>query len=100
MAGSGIDETLSLEAVYLSTPIPRNLAVLTILGAVFDKVYFPGVCFPKTGYDDDALHTEIARLQALGASDYDTNLLINVLKMLRHAKTLEGFCEFIGDPSD
>jgi hypothetical protein len=25
-----------LEAVYASAPIPRNLAVLTVLGAVFD----------------------------------------------------------------
>jgi hypothetical protein len=39
MPPSGTDETLKLEAVYLSAPIPRNLAVLTVLGAIFDKVY-------------------------------------------------------------
>jgi hypothetical protein len=48
---SGIDETLKLEAVYLSAPIPRNLAVLTAMGAIFDKVYFPGVYLPKEGFD-------------------------------------------------
>ena len=32
----GIDEALRLEAVYLSAPIPRNLAVLTAMGAIFD----------------------------------------------------------------
>ena len=41
MPPSGTDETLKLEAVYLSAPIPRNLAVLTAMGAIFDKVYFP-----------------------------------------------------------
>jgi hypothetical protein len=51
MAQSGIDETLKLEAIYLTAPIPRNAAVLTVLGAVFDTVYFPGVHMPKSGYD-------------------------------------------------
>ena len=48
---SGTDETLKLEAVYLSAPIPRNLAVLTVMGAIFDKVHFPGVYLPKDGFD-------------------------------------------------
>lgn len=38
MAQTGIDDTLKLETVYLTAPIPRKLAVLTVLGAVFDKV--------------------------------------------------------------
>ncbi|HXW30161.1 MAG TPA: hypothetical protein VEK55_12430 [Xanthobacteraceae bacterium] len=101
MANTGIDKTLALEAVYLSTPIPRNLAVLTVLGAVFDKVYFPGGYLPKTGYDEAALQREIKRLEQLrDPPDYETWLLINVLRILRHVKTLEGFCEFTGDPDD
>lgn len=48
MAQTGLDETLKLEAVYLTGPAPRNLGVLTVLGAVFDKVYFPGVHMPKS----------------------------------------------------
>jgi hypothetical protein len=51
MAQTGLDETLKLESVYLTGPVPRNLGVLTVLGAVFDKVYFPGVHMPKSGYD-------------------------------------------------
>jgi len=46
-----MDKTLKLEVVYLTAPVPRNLGVLTVLGAVFDKVYFPGVHMPKSGYD-------------------------------------------------
>jgi len=85
-----------LEAVYYASPIPRNLATLTVLGAVFDKVYFPGVYLPKDGFDEVALNQEIQRLEALpGArTDYETALLIGVLKMAKHARTLEGFCVF------
>lgn len=49
MAQTGIDETLRLDAVYLTAPVPLNLGVLTELGTVFDKVYFPGVHMPKSG---------------------------------------------------
>ena len=49
MAQPGIDETLKLEAVYLTAPIPRKAAVLTVLGAVFDKVYSPSGSDPFGG---------------------------------------------------
>jgi hypothetical protein len=100
MASTGIDEALRLDAVYLTAPIPRNLAVLTVLGAVFDKVYFPGVYLPKGGYDPAELDKEIARLEALAAGEYDRQLLIGILKLTKYAKTLAGFCEFTADPDD
>ena len=101
MALTGIDDTLKLEAVYLTTPIPRNLAVLTVLGAVFDKVYFPGVYLPKDGFDVKALDKEIARLEALPtAGDYSTQLLIGILNLTKRAKDLEGFCEFTATSDD
>jgi hypothetical protein len=99
MPPSGTDETLKLEAVYLSAPIPRNLAVLTAMGAIFDKVYFPGVYLPKEGFDVGELDKEIARLKTL-PQDYDTELLLGILSLTKHAKTLEGLCEFTGDPDD
>jgi len=99
--GTGIDDALTLEAVYFSAPIPRNLAVLTVLGSVFDKVHFPGVYLPKDGFDVAALNKEIARLEALTIpSRYDREILIGALKLTRHAKTLEGFCNFAADPAD
>jgi hypothetical protein len=99
-APSGIDETLKLEGVYLSTPIPRNLAVLTAMGAIFDKVYFPGVSLPKEGFDVGELDKEITRLKALPDADCDRQLLIGILSLTKHAKTLAGFCEFTADPDD
>lgn len=44
----GLDDALSLQATYYATPHPaRNMAVLTILGAIFDKVHSPGVVMPR-----------------------------------------------------
>jgi hypothetical protein len=101
MSPTGVDDTLKLEAVYFSTPIPRNLAVLTVLGAVFDKIYFPGVFIPKEGYDQAELDKEIARLESLpDAATYDRELLIGIMKFTKHAKALEGFCEFTAQPDD
>jgi hypothetical protein len=91
------DDPLKLEVVYYSAPIPRNLAVLTVLGAVFDTVYFPGVYLPKGGFDEAELDREIARLEGLPiAGDSETSLLIGVMKLAKHAKELSGFCEFTG----
>jgi hypothetical protein len=79
-----------LEAVYLSAPIPRNLAVLTVLGVVFDKVFFPGVYLPEEGYDVAELDKEITRLANLpGPWRYDTQALIGVLELTKRAT--EGF---------
>src|SRR6516165_3186709 len=100
MAQTGIEDTLRLEAVYLTAPIPRNLGVLTILGAVFDKVYFPGVHLPKSGYDPKELEKEIARIEGLNDRGHETQLLIGAMRLLRHAKALDGLCEFTADPDD
>jgi hypothetical protein len=99
---TGLDEALALEAVYYSAPIPRDLATLTVLGTVFDKVYFPGVYLPKDGFDEAALDREIERLEALpdARTNYDTALLIGVLKMAKFARTLDGFCVFTNTRED
>jgi hypothetical protein len=101
-APSGIDETLKLEAIYLSAPIPRNFAVLTAMGAIFDKVHFPGVYLPQDGFDIQELDKEITRLNALPRDARGNRpLLLGVLNLTKHAKTLAGFCEFTAaDPND
>jgi hypothetical protein len=101
MPPDGIDTTLRFEAVYVSAPIPRNLGVLTVLGTVFDKVYFPGVHLPKDGYDLAELDKEVARLESLPiARDYETQELIGIMRLTKYAKTLEGFCEFTAPGDD
>jgi hypothetical protein len=100
MVATGIDDALKLEAVYLSAPIPRNLAVLTVLGAVFDKVYFPGVFLPTSGFDQREVDKEITRLEGLADRREETHLLIGAMKLIKHAKLLAGFCEFTADPDD
>lgn len=94
------DRALALETVYYSAPIPRDLGTLTVLGAVFDKVYFPGVYLPKQGFDQKELDKEIARIAGLdpGASrPGDTEILLAMLRFTKYAKVLDGFCEFSSD---
>jgi hypothetical protein len=95
---TGLDAALALDAVYYSHPIPQNLAVLTVMGAVFDRVYFPGVYIPKGGYDERDLRKEIDRLKAVARQcDRDSSDLISMLEFVKHARTLDGFCVFTGD---
>ena len=92
-------ELNSLEAIYVSGPVPSNAHLLTILGVVFDKVHFPGVYLPRGGYDAHELDKEINRLKKLSFEDYETVLLIETLKNLRVLPELETFCQFESDPS-
>jgi hypothetical protein len=94
---TGVDDTLALEAIYYSGPIPRHPSVLTILGTVFDRVYFPGVCMPTSGFDQSELDKEIDRIERLKVNRRPGDILLPALKFVRHAKTLEGFCVFTGD---
>jgi hypothetical protein len=94
---TGLDAALTLDAIYYSAPIPRNAAVLTIMGAVFDKLYFPDVYMPNGGYDEKELQKEIDRLRALPTPGRNTAKLIRILEFVQHVKTLDGFCVFTGD---
>jgi signal transduction histidine kinase len=51
MSASGLDQPDILEAVYYSHAVPRNPEVLTALGLIFDRIYFPGVYMPPPGFD-------------------------------------------------
>jgi len=74
------------------------MAVLTILGAVFDKVHFPGVVMPVAGFDQAELDKEIARIEGLKINRRSDDILLPMLKFTRHAKVLQGFCVFTGNP--
>jgi hypothetical protein len=97
-ASTGLDEALKLEAVYYSAQVPRDLPTLTVLGTVFDKVYFPGVYLPTSGFDQAELDKEIARIiEATRDKPTRNENLVGILKFTRYAKTLEDFCVFTGD---
>ena len=94
---TGVDKSLRLEAVYYASPIPRNLPALTILGAVFDRVYFPEVCMPVEGFDQQELDKEIERIERVVGSNYPGDMLLPVLRFVRYARQLRDFCIFTGD---
>ncbi|MBR1193874.1 hypothetical protein JQ634_35390 [Bradyrhizobium sp. AUGA SZCCT0240] len=91
-------DPLRLDAIYHSHPVPRNQASLSLMGFVFDKVYFPGASLPAEGFDQKAVDREIERLKEW-EKDYDTAQLIGILRFLRHVPDLKGFCEFEQDGS-
>jgi hypothetical protein len=95
---TGLDKALELEAVYYSAPVPRDLATLTVLGTVFDKVYFPGVYLPTGGFDLKALDREILRIEDVHRQHPTRNEnLPGILRFVKHAKVLDGFCIFTAD---
>jgi hypothetical protein len=84
------------EAVYYSHPVPRGLAPLTLLGLIFDKVYFPGVYMPSA-FDEKGVENEIRRLVNLNTRDPNTHQVINCMEFALHHKHLD-FCIFPGKP--
>ena len=70
LCGLQMDNIERLECVYYSGPVPRDVAALTALCFVFDKIHFPGVYLPKGDYDRELLQREIARLEALSPREH------------------------------
>jgi hypothetical protein len=69
-----------------------------VLGTVFDKVYFPGVYLPTGGFDLEALDKEILRIEDVHRQHPTrTKLLPGILRFVKHAKVLDGFCVFTAD---
>jgi hypothetical protein len=88
-----MSEPSGMEGIYYSHVVPRDPAILTLMGLVFDKVHFPGAYFPSKGFDLQQVGEEIARLEQL-PRDFDTAELIGILKFLKHVPALRSFCEF------
>ena len=86
-------DTPKLEAVYYSWPIPQSLQSLTFMGLVFDRLHFPHVQLPVTGYDPSALQAEILRLESVSKS-HDTQKIISLLRFLPYVGELKDFCVF------
>jgi len=87
-----------LEVVYYSQPVPRNLAVLTVLGLVFDRVHFPGVYMPPTTLDEKPVIAEIQRIVALGHQDPNTRQMLQCMDFATVRKHIPDLCVFSGKP--
>ena len=86
-----LDETLQLEAVYYSAPMPRSLSVLVAMGLVFDKVHFPGVYLPKGDYDRVGWKSETKRIADLKLKDSESQLLLAMMNFTETAEMMGGF---------
>jgi hypothetical protein len=84
------------EAVYYSNAVPRTLEALTMLGLVFDKLYFPAVHMPS-GFDEKGVIAEIKRIKDLNLPDPGTAQLLECLEFALHHKHLTDFCVFSTD---
>jgi hypothetical protein len=89
---------MEFEAVYYSAPGPRSPHALTLLGLVFDRLYFPGVYVPSEGVDLEATRRELERLKALPqrGNDPDVPHMMNLMVCALNADHLKDFCVFEG----
>ena len=71
--------------------------MLTMMGVIFDAIYFPDVHVPVDGYDPKDLDKEIARLEALANPSAD---LIGILKFTRIVPKLRGLCVMTSTAED
>jgi len=71
--------------------MPRSPSALVALGLVFDRVHFPGVYLPQGDYDRDLWQREIARITELNLQDYDTQVLLAMMRFAETAERMRGF---------
>ena len=57
-----MNDSVRLEAVYYSAPLPRSLEAVSLMGLVFDRVYFPHVYLPDDGFTVDEANERAAKL--------------------------------------
>jgi hypothetical protein len=86
------------EAVYYSNAVPRTLEALTTLGLVFDRIYFPAVYMPPSGFDEKAVAAEIERILKLHRRDPSDTQMLQCMAFAIHHKHLVDFCAFPGEP--
>jgi len=95
---NNVDRPDLFEAVYYSYAVPRSKEVLTHLGLIFDRIYFPGVYMPSGDIDEKGVEDEIRRIEGLGLYDPDTISLLNCLEFALQNKHLTDLCVFPGRP--
>jgi hypothetical protein len=86
------------EAVYYSQPVPRDPEVLSILGLVFDRIYFPGVYMPPSGFDEKAVIDEIQRISSLGRLNPNQRQMLECMGFAIQLKHVRDLCIFPGRP--
>lgn len=85
-----------LEVVFYSGAAPTRLTTMTMLGLLFDRVHFPNVRIPQTGFDPDWVAAEIKRVESLGHRDYETWLMLQLMRFTINPDVHQ-FFYFTGD---
>ncbi len=85
-----------LEVVFYSGAAPTRLTTMTLLGLLFDRVHFPNVRVPQSGFDPEWVATEIHRISEVGHKDYDTWLLLQLMRYAINPEVHQ-FFHFTGD---
>lgn len=89
----------SFDAVYYAQQVPASSESLTLLGLVFDRLFFPGVYLPTSEFDEEALRDEIKRIVGIpGRLDVDDKRMLQCMEFSLHAKYVRDFCIFTGNP--
>jgi hypothetical protein len=53
---------------------------MALLGLVFDRVHFPNVRVPLSGFDPEWVAKDIQRIEQVGHKDYDTWLMLQLMR--------------------
>ena len=89
----------SIEAVYYSGQVPSSLASLTLLGCVFDRVYFPGVYLPYS-FDEVATLEQLRRFRDHKIRNLDDLQVMRCLQFVLHRHHVSDWCIFTGTDAD
>lgn len=102
-----MNKNVRLEAVYYSAPFPRSLEAVTLMGLVFDRIYFPHVYLPDEGFTTEEVNERASNLIKLlqGKSNYtyqdqETVTMIRSLQFLSWKEWTKGFLDFTNKGGD
>jgi hypothetical protein len=97
-------ESKQLEAVYYPHAVPQSRASLTVLALVYDRVHFPGVRLPETGFSERDLASTMKHIaeqeEPIVQVEPGWRYLNQYLQLLPEREHLAEFCVFPDSSQD